>query len=94
MPLLTVSTMAYCCSWYRWTSTQLDSVSFLQVRTQHIFYKRGLSEIFQLFFGVPQGSVLGPLFFLSYMSELLDIVAEFGLTSHAYVDDTQLFISV
>jgi len=28
------------------------------------------------------------------MSELFDIVAEFGFTSHAYADDTQLYISV
>ena len=28
------------------------------------------------------------------MSELFNIVAEFGFTTHAYVDDTQLYISV
>ena len=35
-----------------------------------------------------------PLLFLLYMSELFDIVAEFGFTSHAYADDTQLYISI
>ena len=31
---------------------------------------------------------------LLYVSELFDIVAEFGFTSHVYADDTQLYISV
>jgi len=77
------------------TGTVLSWItSFLQDRTQQVFYKRCLSEVLQLLFGVPQGSVLGPLQFLLYMSELFDIVSEFGFTSHAYADDTQLYISV
>jgi len=68
--------------------------SFLQDQTQQVFYKRCLSEVPQLLFGIPQGSVLGPLLFLLYVSEMFDIVAEFGFTSHAFADDTQLYVSV
>ena len=56
------------------TGTVLSWItSFLQDRTQQVFYKRCLSEVLQLLFGVPQGSVLGSLLFLLYVSELFDM---------------------
>ena len=38
----------------------------------------------------PQGSILGPLFFILYMPDLADRVARYGVSLHAYADDTQL----
>jgi len=38
--------------------------------------------------------LLGPILFLLYVSDLFGVIAECGFTSHAYADDTQLYISV
>ena len=46
-----------------------------------------MSFIVNVICSVPQGSVLGPLFFILYMADLADRVAKYGMSVHAYADD-------
>ena len=47
-----------------------------------------MSKIFDVVSGVPQGTVLGPIFFVIYINDLLDGIHSEGLL---YADDTQIF---
>ena len=62
-------------------------------RTQRISIDGVLSNTFNLKFGVPQGSCLGPLLFFLCASKLFKIVKLHLPNLHCYSDDTQLYIA-
>ena len=67
--------------------------SYLTGRTQTVQIKQSTSEPHELKFGVPQGSVLGPILFTIYTTPLGQLIRRHGLTFHLYADDTQLYLA-
>jgi retron-type reverse transcriptase len=63
--------------------------SYLSGRTFRVKVEKSLSDTHSLKFGVPQGSVLGPLLFSCYTHPLANIMHEHGLNSHLFADDSQ-----
>jgi hypothetical protein len=81
-------------SWFGISGTVLAWVkSYLTSRSFYVQVRDSQSLVYQLLYGVPQGSVLGPLLFILYTTPLSTIISKSSVHHHLYADDTQLFIS-
>lgn len=67
--------------------------SYLNNRSQRIKLGDCLSSEVPLQFGVPQGSVLGPILFTLYTSPLSQFITDHSIPHHLYADDSQLYVS-
>ena len=67
---------------------------YLNSRKQRIKIDGHLSDAFQRPYGVPQGSVLGPLLFTLYTTPFSSVISKFDVTHHLYADDTQIYLEL
>jgi hypothetical protein len=81
-------------SWFGFNNTVLSWIkSYLMHRSFYVKLNGTKSSVFQLSYGVPQGSVLGPLLFILYTTPLSIIISKSATNHHLYADDTQLYTS-
>lgn len=64
--------------------------SYLTGRSQKVFCNDTYSPAVDILSGVPQGSILGPLLFIIYTSDILKSIE--NCTVQAYADDTQVYL--
>ena len=64
--------------------------SYLSDRTQSVVVEGLMCTPIPLVFGVPQGSVLGPVLFTLYSQPLSDVIACHSCDRHKYADDAEI----
>ena len=68
--------------------------SYISNRKQTVLIGNERSVPTLMKYGVPQGSVLGPILFSMYTQPLGNLIRKFGFSFRMYADDTQLYSSV
>ena len=68
--------------------------SYLTDRTQCVSLNNTLSSTQRLCFGVPQGSVLGPILYILYTTPLGSLIRNHKFIYHMYADDSQIYMSI
>ena len=79
-------------SWFGIELSVLDWFSsYLSNRTYTVQVSGCQSSSSSLIFGVPQGSVLGPLLFTLYTTPLSALISSYSVNHQLFADDTQLY---
>ena len=82
-------------TWFGLSNTALFWFrSYLSCRSFSVSIENSSSTPSKLLYGVPQGSVLGPILFILYTTPLSHLItSSTSISHHLYADDTQLFTS-
>ncbi len=67
--------------------------SYLTGRSQSVVIQGTRSKEQALCYGVPQGSVLGPILFCAYTAPLGSLLKSQGVDYHFYADDSQVLLA-
>ena len=65
--------------------------NYLTTRTQRVQFKNDISSTRAICFGVPQGSILGPLLFVLYINDLPQCLQNCSI--NMYADDTVMYFT-
>ena len=65
--------------------------TYLENRNQKVKINNFYSDEIPVNYGVPQGSVLGPLLFTLYIYPISNVINKNSFSYHQYADDTQLY---
>ena len=78
---------------YGVTDTALDLMrSYLTNRKQYVVFNSCQSDYSEIYTGVPQGSILGPLFISIYINDLINVSNRLNFLM--YADDTTIYFNL
>ena len=90
---LTFEVLLYKLKYYGVTDTAFDLLkSYLTNRKQYVVFDGCHSEHVEIYTGVPQGSILGPLFFSIYINDLITVSNRLNFLM--YADDTTIYFNL
>ena len=90
---LTFEVLLYNLKYYGVTDTVFDLLkSYLTNRKQYVVFDGCQSEHVEIYTGVPQGSILGPLFFSIYINDLITVSDRLNFLM--YADDTTIYFNL